>query len=349
MATITANSIADGASESTAPATAAGSRDRLAVLGELIGDGLAAVDQQIEHRLQSDVALIRTLGEYIIKSGGKRLRPLTLLLGARACGYHDLNKPALLGAVIEFIHTATLLHDDVVDESALRRGKETANEVWGNASSVLVGDFLYSRSFQMMVEADNLRVMDVMAETTNAIAEGEVMQLLNAHSPEITETDYMETIKRKTARLFESAARLGAIVAEANPVEEEALAKYGLHLGNAFQLVDDALDYQADVEETGKNLGDDLAEGKTTLPIIETIRRGSKTQAALVSNAIRNGDRGAIADVFAAIESTGALVYTLDRAREESQAARQALTPVGSSRYRDGMAELADFAVERTF
>jgi len=349
MATITAKSIASGAPESAAPVAAAGSRDRLTILGELIGDGLIAVDQQIEQRLQSDVALIRTLGEYIIKSGGKRLRPLTLLLGARACGYHELSKPALLGAVIEFIHTATLLHDDVVDQSSLRRGKETANEVWGNASSVLVGDFLYSRSFQMMVEADNLRVMDVMAETTNAIAEGEVMQLLNAHSPEITEVDYMETIKRKTARLFESAARLGAIVADANAADEDALARYGLHLGNAFQLVDDALDYRADVEETGKNLGDDLAEGKATLPIIETIRRGSKAQADLVSAAIKNGDRDAIADVLNAIESTDSLTYTLDRAREEAQTAQQALSTVTGSHYRDGMAELADFAVERTF
>lgn len=364
MATFTANSIAGNASDSANPGSkseqadsadvavsvaSVNARDELGTIGDLVRDGLNAVDGQIEARLQSDVALIRTLGQYIIKSGGKRLRPLALLLSARASGHEDAEKPALLGAVIEFIHTATLLHDDVVDESALRRGKATANDVWGNASSVLVGDFLYSRAFQMMVEADSLRVMDVMAETTNAIAEGEVMQLLNAHSADLTETQYMETIKRKTARLFESSARLGAIIAQADSSTEEALAQYGLHLGNAFQLIDDALDYHADIDEIGKNLGDDLAEGKATLPIIETMRRGNAEQEKLVGDAIKNGDREAFKEVFKAIETTGALSYTFERAREEAEAAKQALSTISNSKYRQGMTRLADFAVERTF
>ena len=324
-------------------------RKQLSAIADLVSDGLTAVDAEIERRLTSDVALIQTLGDYIIQSGGKRLRPLTLLLGARGLSCEENESAALLGAVIEFIHTATLLHDDVVDESSLRRGKESANEVWGNAASVLVGDFLYSRSFQMMVEVNNLRVMDVMAETTNAIAEGEVMQLLNAHSPELTESDYMETIKRKTARLFESAGRLGAIAADAGRDQEEALGRYGLHLGNAFQLIDDALDYQADIDQTGKNLGDDLAEGKATLPIIETLRRGTAAQTRLVGDAIRDGDRTAIDGVVEAIHATGALSYTFKRARDEAEAAKVALEPLPATSYQQALADLADFAADRTF
>jgi len=324
-------------------------RNRLEGVLALVSDDMRAVDAEIEARLTSDVALINTLGAYIIGSGGKRLRPMTLLLAARACGATELRIPALLGAVIEFIHTATLLHDDVVDESSMRRGKDSANEVWGNAASVLVGDFLYSRSFQMMVDANSMRVMDLMSETTNAIAEGEVMQLLNANSPDVSEAQYMATIQLKTARLFEAATRLGAIACDAPKEHEEALGSYGKHLGIAFQLVDDALDYTADMDELGKNLGDDLAEGKPTLPVIEALRSGTDSQQQTLRLAIENGDRSAIGAVVEAIESTGALSYTAARAVEEAERAKTALAALPKSEWRDALMDLADFAVERRF
>ncbi|HJL56694.1 MAG TPA: polyprenyl synthetase family protein, partial [Arenicellales bacterium] len=241
----------------------ASSTESLSEVSALIPDDLSAINRHIEKQLSSDVALIRQMGAYIVTAGGKRLRPLTLVLAARSLDYSG-TAHIDLAAVIEFIHTATLLHDDVVDESELRRGRQTANDLWGNAASVLVGDFLYSRAFQMMVAVDHMRVMEIMSTTTNAIAEGEVMQLLNTHNPNITEQQYLETITRKTARLFESAGRLGAILADAGPATEQALADYGLNLGIAFQIVDDMLDYTADAEEMGKNSGDDLAEGKAT-------------------------------------------------------------------------------------
>lgn len=307
------------------------------------------VNAEISRRLDSDVAMIKSLGAYIIGSGGKRLRPMTLLLAAKACGQTTQKTPPLLGAVIEFIHTATLLHDDVVDESALRRGRDSANEIWGNAASVLVGDFLYSRSFQMMVDANDMRVMKLMSDTTNTIAEGEVMQLLNAHSPEVTEAQYMATIQRKTACLFEAAARLGAISTDSSQEIEDALGAYGNHLGIAFQLVDDTLDYTGDSEEIGKNPGDDLAEGKPTLPVIEAIRIGNDEQKQTLKSAIEKGDRDAIGEVLAAVQSTGALSYTAARAREEASRAREALNALPAGEYRDALAELADFAVARSF
>ena len=258
----------------------------------LIAQDMGAVDEVIREKLHSHVALIRQVSEYIINSGGKRLRPSLVLLSAGAFGYsgkrhHDL------AAVIEFIHTATLLHDDVVDASELRRSKATANALFGNAASVLVGDFLYSRAFQMMVEVDNMRVMQVLADATNTIAEGEVLQLLNCRDPDVDEENYLRVIRYKTAKLFEAATRLGAILGGSSPAEEEAMAAYGMHLGTAFQLTDDILDYSGDYQDTGKNLGDDLAEGKPTLPLIYAIKNGSSEQAAIIRRAIeKSGDGG---------------------------------------------------------
>ncbi|MDH3563306.1 MAG: polyprenyl synthetase family protein, partial [Gammaproteobacteria bacterium] len=254
----------------------------------LVRDDLRAVDREIEARLQSDVALINQMGSYIVQSGGKRLRPVLVLLGSRAFGYqgHDHIR---LAAIIEFIHTATLLHDDVVDASELRRGHTTANTIWGNEASVLVGDFLYSRAFEMMVEVGSMRIMEILAHTTNTIAEGEVLQLLNCHDAETTEQRYLEVVSRKTAKLFEAAARIGAILGGQPEATETALAAYGMHLGVAFQLVDDALDYSASPEDTGKNLGDDLAEGKPTLPLIHAINTGTPEQSQLLRKAIENG------------------------------------------------------------
>ena len=259
----------------------------------LINDDMAAVDHHIQNELKSDVALIEQIGEYIVGAGGKRLRPVTLLLGAHALGYKG-TAHIDLAAVIEFIHTATLLHDDVVDESALRRGRETANDLWGNAASVLVGDFLYSRAFQMMVAVGNPRVMDIMAQTTNAIAQGEVMQLMNSHDPETGEVAYLETITRKTAKLFESAARLGAVLAQASPAGERVLGEFGLHVGIAFQMVDDALDYSSDAKQMGKNAGDDLAEGKITLPLIHALQRSDSAGRGVAQpgRALPSGGRG---------------------------------------------------------
>ena len=307
-----------------------------------------AVDDLIVRRLRSDVVLINQIGHYIVNSGGKRLRPLAVLLAARACGYSGSHHVDL-AAVVEFIHTATLLHDDVVDASELRRSRETANAVWGNEASVLVGDFLYSRAFEMMVDVSSMRVMDILSHATNRIAEGEVLQLLNCNDPDTTEERYLQVIQRKTAKLFEAGTQLGAVLAERPEAEERALAAYGMHLGTAFQLVDDMLDYSASAGQIGKNVGDDLAEGKPTLPLIHTMARGTPEQAAMVREAIEQGGRERIGDILAAIESTGAIAYTARLARTEADKARNSLAGLPSSRYREALAALADFAVERCY
>ncbi len=312
----------------------------------LAADDMAAVDDLIRRRLQSDVVLINQLGHYIINSGGKRLRPLLVLLAARALGYPGPHHHQL-AAIVEFIHTATLLHDDVVDASELRRGRETANAVWGNEASVLVGDFLYSRAFEMMVEVDSMRVMQILAEATNTIAEGEVLQLLNCHEPDTSEQQYLEVILRKTAKLFEAASQLGAVLAGADTATEQTLAAYGVHLGTAFQLIDDALDYSGDQATIGKQLGDDLAEGKPTLPLIHVMREGSPEQVETVREAIREGGRELIDAVTDAIASTGAIAYTSRLAKDEALQARAALDALPASAYRDALTGLADYAVSR--
>jgi octaprenyl-diphosphate synthase len=314
----------------------------------LIADEMSAVDQVIRQRLHSDVVLIRQVSEYIINGGGKRLRPALVLLAAGACGYSG-SAHYQLAAVVEFIHTATLLHDDVVDDSDLRRGQATANALFGNAASVLVGDFLYSRSFQMMVELKNIRVMEVLANATNTIAEGEVLQLLNCHNPRVTEEDYLQVIRYKTAKLFQAAGQIGAVISQATPEVEESLSRYGLHLGTAFQLIDDVLDYSGDHAATGKNLGDDLAEGKPTLPLICAMQRGTPEQAGLVRNAIERGGLQEFGPVFTVIRETGALDYTRRQANLESQRAMEAVASLPHSSYRDSLLQLAAFAVSRNY
>jgi octaprenyl-diphosphate synthase len=321
---------------------------QISAIRDLVDDDMQAVNGLILRRLQSDVVLINQIGHYIVNSGGKRLRPMAVLLAARACGYSG-DKHIDLAAVIEFIHTATLLHDDVVDGSELRRSRETANAVWGNEASVLVGDFLYSRAFEMMVDVNLMRVMDILSHATNRIAEGEVLQLLNCNDPDTTESQYLEVIKRKTATLFEAGTRLGAVLAQVPGDQEQALADYGLHLGIAFQLVDDALDYSADNADLGKNVGDDLAEGKPTLPLIQAMRAGDLAQAAAVRDAIEHGGRDRIGAVLQAIESTGAIEYTASLARAEAAAAKQALGVLPSSPHVAALRDLADFAVSRTY
>ncbi len=313
-----------------------------------VASDLRAVDELILRRLQSDVVLINQIGHYIVNSGGKRLRPLGLLLSARACGYAG-DQHIELAAVVEFIHTATLLHDDVVDGSEQRRHRYTANAVWGNAASVLVGDFLYSRSFEMMVEAGSMRVMDVLSHATNRISEGEVLQLLNCHDADTTETRYLEVIQRKTATLFEAGTRIGAILADAPPEIESAMADYGRYLGIAFQLVDDALDYRAKGEELGKNLGDDLAEGKPTLPLIRAIEVGTPQQQALLREAIQTGGRDRLADVAVVIDSTNGIQYTIELARRYAQQAQQAIAILPGSDQRNALEKMVEFAVARTY
>ncbi|TDJ32652.1 MAG: octaprenyl diphosphate synthase [Gammaproteobacteria bacterium] len=312
----------------------------------LVGDDMEAVNRLITEQLASEVVLINQIGHYIVGSGGKRLRPLLVLLAARACGYKGTDHRNL-AAIIEFIHTATLLHDDVVDASDLRRGNKTANAVWGNEASVLVGDFLYSRSFQMMVEVDHMRVMDIMAETTNVIAEGEVLQLLSVNDPDTDEDHYMKVIRCKTARLFEAGTRLAAVISGRPESEETALAAYGLHLGNAFQIADDLLDYASSAEDMGKNTGDDLADGKPTLPVIYAIQHGDDAQRQVLRHAIEHGSVEQMEQVLAAIENTGALDYCERVARREAGTAKHALEALPDSPFRTALAELADFAVSR--
>ncbi|HUQ51165.1 MAG TPA: octaprenyl diphosphate synthase [Gammaproteobacteria bacterium] len=321
----------------------------LEALRALVGDDWNDVNRTIVRRLGSDVALVNQVAHHIIHNGGKRLRPLAVLLAARACGAGSSQDHITAAAIIEFIHTATLLHDDVVDSSGLRRGRETANAVFGNQASVLVGDFLYSRSFQMMVELEEIRILDVLANATNTIAEGEVLQLMNCNNPDISEADYMEVIYRKTAKLFEAGTRIGAILAKQDDAVEQALAAYGRHLGQAFQLVDDALDYDAKVEELGKNIGDDLAEGKPTLPLIYAMAHGSAAERHMIREAVETGGTRNLTSIQLAIETSGGLRYTAERARAEVELAIGALAPLPQSKFRDGLIDLAQFAVQRRY
>jgi octaprenyl-diphosphate synthase len=307
---------------------------------------MVAVDQVIRTRLHSEVALVSQVGEYIISSGGKRLRPTLVILSAQAFDY--IGKLHFdLAAVVEFIHTATLLHDDVVDESELRRGRETANAMFGNAASVLVGDFLYSRAFQMMVEANDMRVMQTLADATNVIAEGEVLQLLNCNNADVDVANYLDVIHRKTAKLFEAAMRLGAILGKQPPHIEEAAARFGMHLGTAFQLVDDVLDYSGDAKEIGKNLGDDLAEGKPTLPLIYAMSHGTPEQAGVIRSAIEQGDISRFDEVLQIVQQTGALDYTRQQAQREADLARQELALFPETSFKNSLLKLAELAASR--
>jgi octaprenyl-diphosphate synthase len=318
------------------------------LLKPVIGADMDAVDRVLRASLASDVLLIRQVAEYIVGGGGKRLRPAVLLLAAGATGYRGSDQHTL-AAVIEMIHTATLLHDDVVDESALRRGHATANAQFGNAASVLVGDFLYSRAFQMMVGVARMRVLEILAATTNAIAEGEVLQLMNAGDANLAEAAYLMVIQRKTARLFEAAARLGAVLGDASIEVEDALARYGMHIGTAFQLVDDVLDYSGDAVTIGKSLGDDLAEGKMTLPLIRALATGSPEDGAIIRHAIAGGGLTDFAPVLAALERTGALAYTRDCAVAEVGKAAACLAALPDSPHRKSLLELTTFAAQRTY
>jgi octaprenyl-diphosphate synthase len=308
---------------------------------------MLAVDQVIHQRLSSEVALVNQLSHYIVNSGGKRLRPLLVLLSAKSFAYQG-EMHHLLAAIIEFIHTATLLHDDVVDESDLRRGNETANALFGNAASVLVGDFLYSRAFEMMVEVGDMRVMQIMATTTNVIAEGEVMQLMNVHDANTSEAKYLEVIYCKTARLFEAATQLGAILCQRDEKEVQAMAAYGRYLGTAFQLIDDAMDYSSSSEQMGKNVGDDLAEGKPTLPLIYAMQHGSAEQAAVVKTAIEKGGYGLIDEVQAIIQQTGALQYTEQMAQQQAELAIAELAHLPDSESRLMLENIARLSVYRS-
>jgi len=315
---------------------------------QLVETDMQAVNQLIQRRLQSEVVLINQLSHYIINSGGKRLRPILVLLSANAFRYAGL-RHIDLAAIVEFIHTATLLHDDVVDASERRRGKDTANAIWGNEAAVLVGDFLYSRSFQMMVEIDNMRILQILANATNIIAEGEVMQLLNCNDPDTTEQRYLEVIRCKTAKLFEAATQLGAVISSANDRQETAMAKFGMHLGTAFQLIDDVLDYSADSEEMGKNVGDDLAEGKPTLPLIHAMATGTAAESEVIRRAIQQGGRSNIDQVLQAIHNTNAIAYTAEKAREEANRALDMLKYIPDNRYRDALQTIAEFSVNRNY
>ncbi|MEY4755530.1 MAG: hypothetical protein RJA34_428 [Pseudomonadota bacterium] len=312
----------------------------------IIADDMREVDRVIALRLDSSVPLIGTVSHYIISAGGKRLRPALLLLCSAALGHQGEHRHSL-ASVVEFIHTATLLHDDVVDDSALRRGNATANETFGNPASVLVGDFLYSRAFQMMVDAGNMRIMQVLADATNVIAEGEVLQLMNMHNADLDEAGYLQVIRSKTAKLFEASARVGAILAGASAVHEEACATYGQALGTAFQVIDDILDYDGDVDALGKNLGDDLREGKATLPLIAAMQRGTAEQAAIVRAAIEQGDLDKLPQVLSIVKLTGALDFSRAAARDEAQRAIQAAQALPSGTYTDCLIELASSLLDR--
>jgi octaprenyl-diphosphate synthase len=318
------------------------------LLEPILRDDMLAVDRVLRESLASDVALIRQISEHIVGGGGKRLRPALLLLTARACGYTGTHHHTL-AAVVEMIHTATLLHDDVVDESSLRRGHATANALFGNAASVLVGDFLYSRAFQLIVSVDSMRALHILSDATNVIAEGEVLQLLNSGNPDVEEGAYLDVIRRKTAKLFEAAAQLGAMLAEADPAIEDALAHYGAHLGTAFQLIDDVLDYSGDHEAIGKNLGDDLAEGKPTLPLIRAMQVGSAADAALIRDALERGRLDDFKPVVEVLARTDALDYAHRCAQAESAHASACLDALADSPARQTLLKLAAFAVERTY
>jgi octaprenyl-diphosphate synthase len=314
---------------------------------DLCTDEMSSVNRLIRSSLDSNVVLIRQVAEYIIGSGGKRMRPMLVVLAAKACGYTG-SSHITAAAIIEFIHTATLLHDDVVDESDLRRGKESAHSVWGNAASVLVGDFLYSRSFQMMVTLDSMRTMEVLSDATNTIAEGEVEQLLNMHDPEISEESYFSVIEKKTAKLFEAACQLGAVLA-GKPELEEPMAVFGRELGAAFQVADDVLDYTADAEMLGKNIGDDLAEGKPTLPLILSRKYLDADQQSIIDETIRQGGIDRIEQITELINSSGALTESMEVAQARSQAAKQAIAALPDSPWKDAMVSLASYSVSRDY
>ena len=316
-------------------------------VGALIADDMREVDAVIQRRLASQVALIDQIAHYIIGAGGKRIRPRLVLLFSSALGFAGRERFEL-AATVEFIHTATLLHDDVVDESGLRRGRRTANALFGNAASVLVGDFVYSRAFQMMVSVNRMRVLDVLADATNVIAEGEVLQLMNMHDPDLAVEDYLRVIRFKTAKLFEASARLGAVLADADVETEEACASFGRSLGTAFQLVDDLLDYDGATEQLGKNVGDDLREGKPTLPLLIAMERGTPTERELVRHAIKHGEVARLADIVAIVGSTGALHATRQAARDEADKARKALEVLPSTPFRDALLDLSVRSVERS-
>jgi octaprenyl-diphosphate synthase len=313
-----------------------------------VKDDFAAVNQLIIDKLHSDVELVENIGHYLVEAGGKRLRPLLVLLTANALGYQGKQQQEL-AAIIEFIHTATLLHDDVVDMSNLRRGRPTANAQWGNAPSVLVGDFLYSRAFQMMVEIGSMEVMAIMSTTTNVIAEGEVQQLVNAKNPDVTEANYFQVIEKKTAILFAAACEVAAVISGASPAQRAALRCYGMKVGIAFQLVDDALDYTGDAATLGKNVGDDLAEGKPTLPLIHAMRSGTPEQAELIATAIRNGDASQLPAILSIVQATGGMAYTLECAKQQVADALAQLALLPPNTFTTAMKELAEFSLARSF
>lgn len=314
----------------------------------LLQTDMAEVDRVIRARLHSQIALVQQVSEYIIHSGGKRLRPALVVLTANALGYRGQTHYEM-AAVVEFIHTATLLHDDVVDASDMRRGQETANALFGNAASVLVGDFLYSRAFQMMVSVDNMRVMQVLSDATNIISEGEVLQLMNCNDPDIDESAYLQVIRYKTAKLFEAACRLGAIVNDAPESQEMALGDYGMHLGTAFQIIDDVLDYSGSADTIGKNVGDDLAEGKPTLPLLFAMKNSSEKESTVIRQAIQHGDKSNFQQILGIVQRTGALEHSRKQAQQEAGLACRSLTHIPDSQYKEALLELAEFAVARQF
>ncbi|HMB60127.1 MAG TPA: octaprenyl diphosphate synthase [Xanthomonadales bacterium] len=332
----------------SSPSTQAHAPVQFSEIQALMAPDMQRIDQEIISQLTSDVVLINQIGHYIISSGGKRLRPMLVALTANALGYTGQDH-IRLAAVIEFIHTATLLHDDVVDESDQRRGNDTANALWGNAASVLVGDFLYSRAFEMMVSVGQMRVMDILSHTTNAIAEGEVLQLLNINNPDTSEAQYMEVIRRKTAKLFEAGTQLGAILCESDAETEKAVAQYGLHLGTAFQIMDDILDYTADPEQLGKNLGDDLAEGKPTLPLIHAMQTGPAEQAEFIKKTIEEGNRDAHPEILKIVQQLGSVDYTAKVAQQEVDKAIAAIQDLPESTYKTTMQQLAEFSIQRSY
>ncbi|MCZ2722475.1 octaprenyl diphosphate synthase [Marinomonas sp. 15G1-11] len=320
----------------------------------VVANEFANVNSHIMSQLKSDIPLIEQIGYYIISNGGKRLRPLMVLLSARACGYKEESEELIeesnmvrLATIIEFIHTATLLHDDVVDESDMRRGKKTANEEWGNAPSVLVGDFLYSRAFQIMVEVGSMRCMQILSETTNIISEGEVQQLINCGDPDTTEESYLKVIQYKTAKLFEGAALCGSVIAKASEQQNQAMAKYGMHVGTAFQLIDDVMDYTSTAEEMGKSVGDDLAEGKPTLPLIYTMKYGSDEAKQRVREAIINGGLDNIEQIMHDVSECGAINYTQEKAEEQAKLACSAISSLPNSSYKEALIALANASVKR--
>ena len=311
-----------------------------------LDEAMRRVDEVIRERLASRVALVNQISQYIVGAGGKRIRPRLVLLFAEALGYEGPERHEL-AAIVEFIHTATLLHDDVVDESTLRRGRATANARFGNAASVLVGDFIYSRAFQMMVGVGDLRVLEVLADATNVIAEGEVLQLLGVHNADLTEAEYLRVVRSKTAKLFEASARLGAVLAHQQPAHEQALATYGMHLGTAFQLIDDVLDYSGDRASIGKNLGDDLGEGKSTLPLIHALANAPAAQRAMLRQVIEDGAVERFDEVLATLEQCGSLAYARAQAERESRCAQDAIRSLPDSKFRDSLIDFAAFAVGR--